>query len=94
MHKNFLSMSVCLSYLLHEQSDIIVDEVPPGVKENMWFLVKRYVSPDGVFDKFWNDCGAQSHHYGWKSYHLRENLAEVRFLQDSVYGMRRRVDGK
>ena len=42
-------MSVCLSYLLQEQSDIVVDEVPPGVKENMWFLVKHYVSPDGVF---------------------------------------------
>jgi len=46
------------------------------------------------FDTFWDDCGAQSHHYGWKSYHLRGNLAEERFLQDGVYGMRRRVHGK
>ena len=74
-------------------SEFVVDEVPAGVKENKWFLVRRHVTANGK-DKFWDDCGAWAQHHGWRSHHLRDSLTEVRLLEDGSYGSRRRVEGK
>ena len=74
-------------------SDFVVDEVPAGVKENKWFLVRRHVTANGE-DKFWDDCGAWAQHHCWRSHHLRNSLTEVRLLEDGSYGSRRRVEGK
>ena len=95
-HSNFLSLQACVAYLTDQTlSDFVVDEVPAGVKENTWFLVRRHVTAAGAgVDKFWDDCGAWTQHHGWKSHHLRDSVTEVRVMEDGLYGTRRRVDGK
>ena len=96
LHSNFLSLQACVAYLTDQTlSDFVVDEVPAGVKENTWFLVRRHVTAAGAgVDKFWDDCGAWTQHHGWKSHHLRDSVTEVRVMEDGLYGTRRRVDGK
>jgi len=69
----------------------VVQSVPTGVKENVWFKVQR---SHNAGDKFWDDCGTWTGHHGSKSYHLQDSLTEVRVMDDSLYGCRKRVDGK
>jgi len=92
--RDFRSLHACVTQLTDEAvSDVVVDKVPRGVKENMWFLVRGHVTADRA-DKFRDDCGAWSQHHGWKSYHLRDSLTKVHLLDDGSYGSCRRVDGK
>jgi len=56
LHRDFLTLNACVAYLTDDgMSDLVVDEVPAGVKENKWFLVRRHVTANGA-DKFWDDC--------------------------------------
>ena len=55
LHRDFSSLQACVAYLTDETlSDFVVDEVPAGVKENTWFLVRRHVTAD---DQEVTSCG-------------------------------------
>jgi len=91
---DFLPLRTCVQILSGDNGVNAVHEVPPGVKENVWFFVNR-MGNRSIFsgDKFWDDCGAWSKRHGTKSWHLPDSLAEVRLMTDGLYGMRGKVEG-
>jgi len=95
LNGDFLTLSRCVSLLTGDDVTVLPD-IPTGVKENVYFVVKRVADADSLEtrDKFWDDCGAWSHHHGTKSFHLAGSCAEVRQEDDGAYCTRRRVDGK
>ena len=89
---HFLSNSECVQCIVDDVYEPVYDTVPTGVKENIMYKVKMHTGRDG--HKFWDDCGAWEGTHGKKTYHLHDDLTEVRLLPDGLYGSRKRVEGK
>ena len=71
----------------------VYDEVPKGIKSNIWFVIRRTVGEAGQRNQSWDDCVAWKGGHGAKTYHLPNTLVEVRLLDNEEYGARRCIDG-
>ena len=92
LHGHYLGLRPCVEVLRNPTANTVYDEVPTGIKSNIWCVVKVSID-DAERNTFCDDCRAWVGGHGTKSYHLSDTLVEAR-LSDGQYTKRCQKDGK